>query len=114
MDLSALNRSAAMVDVPGMFEDVLSGDNIRMKSSRCVYCKGSKMLCGKSRCSVLARHYSNMRARAQTERLALDGNSPPSVFIGRLGYPKVAVGPMIPPYHGDTSMLDTPERWKGL
>lgn len=114
MDLSSLNRSAAMIDSPGMFDDVLSGENVRMKSSRCVLCKGSKMLCGKSRCSVLARHFSNARARIQTERMALDGNSPPSVFIGRMGYPKVAVGPMIPPYHGDTSLLDTPERWSGL
>lgn len=114
MDLTALNRSASLVDTPEMFDEVLSGDNIRMKSSRCVYCKGSKMLCGKSRCSVLARYLSTTRTRAQIDRLSLDGNSPPSVFIGRMGYPKVAIGPMIPPYHGDTSLLDTPERWTGL
>ncbi|UCE92433.1 MAG: hypothetical protein JSV90_01375 [Methanobacteriota archaeon] len=97
-----------------MFDEVLSGDNIRMKSSRCVYCKGAKMLCGKSRCSVLARYMSTGWMRSQTDKLSLDGNSPPSVFVGRMGYPKVAIGPMIPPYHGDTSLLDTPERWAGL
>ena len=41
----------------------------------------------------------------------LDGTSPPSVFIGRAGYPRVDVGPMMAPYWGDTSVLDTPEAW---
>jgi len=41
----------------------------------------------------------------------LDGTSPPSVFIGKSGYPKVYVGPMLTPEHGDTSVLDTPEAW---
>lgn len=41
----------------------------------------------------------------------MEGASPPSVFIGRMGYPKVSVGPLIPPEHGDTSMMDMPEQW---
>jgi len=41
----------------------------------------------------------------------LDGTSPPSVFIGKSGYPKVYVGPMLTPEQGDTSVLDTPEAW---
>ncbi len=41
----------------------------------------------------------------------LEGTSPPSVFIGRAGYPKVYAGPMLTPEHGDTSNLDTPEQW---
>lgn len=43
----------------------------------------------------------------------LDGSSPPSVFVGRYGYPKVRVGPMIPPSHGDTTILDKTEMWVG-
>ncbi|MER3407693.1 MAG: hypothetical protein C4292_02585, partial [Nitrososphaera sp.] len=43
----------------------------------------------------------------------LDGSSPPSVFVGRYGYPKVRVGPMIPPAHGDTTILDKTEMWVG-
>lgn len=42
---------------------------------------------------------------------SLSGATPPSVFIGRYGYPKVKVGPMIPPFHGDTTILDKPEMW---
>lgn len=44
---------------------------------------------------------------------SVSGSSPPSVFVGSFGYPKVGVGPMVPPIHGDTSLLDAPERWLG-
>jgi DNA repair protein NreA len=45
----------------------------------------------------------------------ISGASPPSVFVGQYGYPKVSIGPMIPPdVHGNTSsILDSPERWVG-
>ncbi len=42
---------------------------------------------------------------------SLSGSSPPGVFIGRYGYPKVNVGPLLPPFHGDTTLLDLPEAW---
>jgi len=41
----------------------------------------------------------------------MDGSSPPGVFVGRIGYPKVGVGPLVPPFFGDTSVLDQPEYW---
>jgi hypothetical protein len=44
---------------------------------------------------------------------SIDGSSPPSVFVGRYGYPKVRLGPMIPPQHGDTAILDRTELWAG-
>ncbi len=44
---------------------------------------------------------------------SISGSSPPSVFVGSYGYPKVGVGPMVPPIHGDTSLLDLPEKWLG-
>lgn len=114
MDLSQFSRSSTMVDSSAMFDEMLSAGGVSSRSSRCAFCKGSKMLCGKDRCPVLARFYSTSRVRARTDRLDLDGASPPSVFVGQFGYPKVFVGPMIPPFHGDTSLLDTPERWVGL
>jgi len=103
-----------MVDSPHLFDEIMSSDDVSSRSARCAYCKGSKMLCGKDRCPVISRFYSQMSVRSKVDRLDLDGASPPSVFVGRFGYPKVSVGPMIPPYHGDTSLLDTPERWLGL
>lgn len=44
---------------------------------------------------------------------SISGTSPPSVFVGSHNYPKVFVGPMLPPIHGDTSLFDSPEKWKG-
>ncbi|MBI3842852.1 MAG: hypothetical protein HY295_06910, partial [Thaumarchaeota archaeon] len=43
----------------------------------------------------------------------ISGSSPPSVFVGSYGYPRVSVGPMLPPLHGDTTILDLPEKWIG-
>jgi hypothetical protein len=43
----------------------------------------------------------------------ISGSSPPSVFVGTYGYPKVSVGPMLPPIHGNTMILDSPEQWLG-
>lgn len=103
-----------MVDSPTMFDEILSLDGVSARSSRCVYCKGSKMLCGKERCPVVARFYSASKLKRSMDATRIDGSSPPSVFIGRIGYPSVSIGPMIPPYHGDTSVIDTPERWIGL
>ena len=50
-------------------------------------------------------------SKLQSEKL--DGSSPPSVFVGEFGYPKVRVGPLVPPFHGDTVILDKPELWAG-
>jgi len=41
----------------------------------------------------------------------VSGSSPPSVFIGSYGYPKVFVGPLLPPIFGDTRLHDAPEEW---
>lgn len=41
----------------------------------------------------------------------LEGSSPPSVFIGRHGYPRVQAGPMLALEKGDTSIMDSPESW---
>lgn len=71
-------------------------------------------MCGKERCPVVARFYSASKLKRSIDATRIDGSSPPSVFIGRIGYPSVSIGPMIPPYHGDTSVIDTPERWIGL
>ena len=80
-------------------------------TSVCALCRGTKFLCGKSRCPVLVKYYSTKKVKPLINSLKIDGSSPPSVFIGRIGYPKVSIGPMIPPIMGDTSVLDTPELW---
>ena len=54
--------------------------------------------------------------KANSAKLSLgtiDGSSPPSMFVGHYGYPKVRIGPMISPLHGDTTILDRTELWTG-
>ena len=80
-------------------------------SSLCALCRGTKFLCGKSRCPVIVRFHSKAKVKPLISTLRLDGASPPSVFVGRFSYPKVTIGPMIPPSMGDTSIIDTPELW---
>ena len=80
-------------------------------NSVCALCRGTKFLCGKIRCPVIVRYHSKNKVKHMIDTLHLGGSSPPSVFIGRIGYPKVAIGPMIPPIMGDTSVIDTPELW---
>lgn len=82
-------------------------------SGGCAICKGSKMLCGKDSCPLVLRYLSGMKTRPLIDRQEIDGSSPPAVFVGRFGYPKVLVGPMVPPRYGDTEILDTPEQWLG-
>jgi DNA repair protein NreA len=50
---------------------------------------------------------------AKLSQKTLVGATPPSVFVGRFGYPKVKVGPMVSPLHGNTKILDMPEMWSG-
>ncbi len=78
----------------------------------CLKCRGAKLLCGKPRCPIIVKAEAIGRSNyAYTDHIA--GSSPPGVFVGRIGYPKVSIGPMVPPRYGDTSILDTPELWLG-
>ena len=68
-----------------------------------------------------AREAIDARWRAQLARHGgifssdnLSGDSPPSVFVGSSGYPRVLAGPVSPPEHGDTTLMDAPEAWAGL
>jgi DNA repair protein NreA len=77
----------------------------------CGLCRGTKMLCGKDRCPVMVRFFSKSKIKPLIDTTHLGGASPPSVFVGRYGYPKITIGPMIPPTMGDTTIIDTPELW---
>ncbi len=82
-------------------------------SSLCLLCKGGRMLCGKLRCPIVAKAQSLAKSSLQITSPHIQGSTPPGVFVGRIGYPKVYIGPMVPPYRGDTKILDTPELWLG-
>ncbi len=71
------------------------------------------MLCGKFRCPIITKARSLIKTSSSISFKNLQGSTPPGAFVGRTGYPKVYVGPMLPPYFGDTEVLDTPELWVG-
>ncbi len=83
------------------------------KSNLCAICKGGKFLCGKSRCPLVVRFSSYFRSAPLLQSTDLDGACPPGVFVGRIGYPYVFAGPLVPPVHEDTSSYDQPEAWFG-
>jgi len=82
-------------------------------STICMQCRGSRMLCGKSHCPILSKAESLVRHLPNLDSDRIDGSSPPGAFVGHVGYPKVYLGPLIPPTKGDTRLLDTPELWLG-
>lgn len=64
--------------------------------------------------AILAKWHENLSKYGNfTSSDSISGSSPPSVFVGTYSYPKVFVGPMVPPIHGDTALLDSPEKWAG-
>ncbi len=79
----------------------------------CVACKGSKLLCRKTRCPLVVRLRSYFKTMPLIQGTDMDGASPPGVFVGRIGYPYVYAGPLVPPVHENTSMFDLPELWFG-
>jgi DNA repair protein NreA len=85
----------------------------RNSNSLCVLCKGSRFLCGKTRCPIMVKVNCFLKSVPLMESQNIEGMSPPSVFIGRIGYPNVYIGPLVPPVHEDTSIYDLPEQWFG-
>ena len=65
----------------------------------------------KGKLSYLNRIHSRYNFRYTVDSDKISGSSPPSVFIGRKGYPRVYIGPLVPAVHGDTSVMDLPEMW---
>jgi len=83
------------------------------RNTMCVVCKGAKALCGKTRCPIVVRLKYYFKTMPLIDSLGVDGASPPGVFVGRIGYPYVYAGPLVPPVHEDTSLYDLPELWFG-
>lgn len=82
-------------------------------STMCMQCRGARMLCGKAYCPILSKAELLLKHIPKLSRDQVEGSTPPGVFVGRVGYPRLYVGPLIPPEKGDTKLLDTPELWLG-
>ena len=83
------------------------------RSGLCAICKGSRFLCGKNRCPIIVKVNYFLKSVPLMSSEDIAGASPPSVFIGRIGYPYVYAGPLVPPVNEDTSLFDLPEMWFG-
>jgi hypothetical protein len=89
--------------IPGLKED----------PTMCLRCRAAQMLCGKPVCPILLKYDAFAKTLPMIVGTALDGSSPPALFVGRFGWPKVSIGPLLTPEHGDTLLFDTPEAWVG-
>ena len=81
-------------------------------SRLCAICKGRKLLCGRPTCPILERFRVAQTVERRLNKRHLFGSSPPSIFVGEHGYPKVRIGPLVPPIEGNTSYLDSPLKWE--
>jgi hypothetical protein len=97
--------------------DIKNGEELLLAkasgSGLCVACKGSRFLCGKTRCPIIVKANYFLRSVPLMQSEDIEGASPPSVFVGRIGYPYVYAGPLVPPVQEDTSIYDMPEYWFG-
>ena len=78
----------------------------------CSKCMGHRALCGIRPCPLLMRAKAMARIDDAFTGRALVGASPPSVFVGDSGYPKVLAGPLIPPLRVDEApLMERPDLW---
>ncbi|ADB57286.1 Nre family DNA repair protein [Archaeoglobus profundus] len=82
---------------------------------KCAICKGYRLLCGRNFCPILrkVRIIKSVFSDLKLDKVVF-GSSPPSIFVGEKGYPKVRVAPLVPPIEGDTSSLDSPLKWEDV
>lgn len=80
----------------------------------CLRCKGGKLLCGLTYCPIILRSKALIPLRKVLPKLKNDyyGPSPPGVFIGRFGYPKVRIGPMAAVGTESVEIIDEPDFWR--
>ncbi len=89
------------------------GKSLKIPASLCIRCRGTKMLCGLSYCPITVKTMVEPALKTMSGK-ELNGSSPPTVFVGRYGYPKVRLYPSSPPVIGDTSDYEDPGKWINL
>ena len=81
---------------------------------QCLRCKGGKLLCGLSYCPIVVKSKALIPLRKILPKMkdSYFGPSPPGVFVGRFGYPKVRIGPMASVDTDSIHYIDEPDYWK--
>jgi len=81
----------------------------------CYVCHGNRALCTDAVCPIKLRAKTIAALAKAINSTNLFGASPPGVFVGQHGYPRVSLAPLIPPIaNQDTSIMDSPENWLGM
>lgn len=80
----------------------------------CLRCKGGKFLCGLTFCPIVLKTKALLPVRKALPKFKNEyyGPSPPSLFVGRFGYPKVRLGPMAALNWDDILIIDEPDQWQ--
>ncbi|MCX6799137.1 MAG: Nre family DNA repair protein [Candidatus Diapherotrites archaeon] len=84
-----------------------------ISAEQCIRCKG-RFFCGMRTCPILEKFEMQKSVVANIVGDSFTGSSPPGLFVGWHGYPKVSIGPLSPTEVCDSLLLDMPERWFGL
>lgn len=86
-----------------------------MKTALCVKCKG-KGLCGRPRCPILEKFKSFQSISPVISGDSVFGASPPALFVGTYGYPRVSAGPLIPPFtkEDEASVMQDAAAWGSM
>jgi len=86
-----------------------------VNSTLCIKCKG-KGLCGRPRCPILEKFKSLQSIAPVISGDSVFGASPPALFVGSYGYPRVSAGPLIPPLatENEASFLEEPSAWANM
>jgi len=81
----------------------------------CVKCKG-KGLCGRPRCPILEKFKSFQSIAPVVSGDSVFGASPPAVFVGSFGYPRVSAGPLIPPLvnESEAAVFEDTSAWANM
>ncbi len=83
-----------------------------MSMTRCLTCKGGRLLCGRPSCPLLQK--ISIQNPIETRLKESMFGPSPSIFVGWKGYPNVLIGPMTAVEEENAAMLDDPSRWYGL
>jgi DNA repair protein NreA len=81
----------------------------------CIKCKG-KGFCGRPRCPILEKFKSLQSIVPVISGDSIFGASPPAIFVGSYGYPRVSAGPLIPPLakESEASLFEDPSAWANM
>ncbi|TFF94143.1 hypothetical protein EU546_05275, partial [Candidatus Thorarchaeota archaeon] len=78
----------------------------------CSRCMGHRALCGVKPCPIVMRAKALAQIDDAVHGMDLSGSSPPSVFVGEHGYPKVLAGPLVPPVRSpEAELMERPDLW---